>query len=47
MGIMSVVVATFADTSTSVPVYLCAALFGVMGAIAAIFPLEPARGRGV
>lgn len=47
MGIVSVIVATFADTSTSVPVYLCAALFGVMAFVAAIFPYEPARGRSV
>ncbi|KIY01102.1 uncharacterized protein Z520_02654 [Fonsecaea multimorphosa CBS 102226] len=47
MGIVSVIVATFADTSTSVPVYLCAALFGVMALVAALFPFEPARGRSV
>ncbi|KAH8747632.1 membrane transporter [Diaporthe sp. PMI_573] len=47
MGIMSVVIATFGDTSTSVPVYVCAALFGVLAAIAVCFPFEPARGRSV
>jgi hypothetical protein len=45
MGIMSVVVGTFANTATSVPIWLCAALFGVLGLIAAEFPLEPAKGR--
>ncbi|ORY19755.1 major facilitator superfamily domain-containing protein [Clohesyomyces aquaticus] len=41
MGIMSAVVATFADTKTPVPIYICAALYVVMAAVAAVFPFEP------
>ena len=41
MGIISAVVGTTADTSTSVPIYICAALFGAMGVVAALFPFEP------
>jgi len=41
MGIVSAVVGTTADTSTSVPIYICAALFGAMGVVAALFPFEP------
>ena len=41
MGIMSAIIATYANTETSVPIYICAALFGVMAGIALIFPYEP------
>ncbi|ROV88773.1 hypothetical protein VPNG_10286 [Cytospora leucostoma] len=41
MGILSAIIATFADTSTSVPIYLCAALFVAMAGISAMFPFEP------
>ncbi|KAG8623687.1 hypothetical protein KVT40_008663 [Elsinoe batatas] len=41
MGIMSAVVATFADTSTAVPIYICAALYIVMAIAAGAFPFEP------
>ncbi|KAI1266142.1 MFS general substrate transporter [Xylariaceae sp. FL1019] len=41
MGIVSAVVATEADTSTSVPIYITAALFAVMAIVAASFPFEP------
>ncbi|KAF2131830.1 membrane transporter [Dothidotthia symphoricarpi CBS 119687] len=41
MGILSAVIADVADTSTPVPIYICAALYVVMAAIAAIFPFEP------
>ncbi|KAJ4988972.1 major facilitator superfamily transporter [Stagonosporopsis vannaccii] len=41
MGILSAVIATVADTSTSVPIYICAALYIFMAAIAAVFPFEP------
>lgn len=41
MGILSEIIATFADTSTSVPIYLCAALFVAMAGISAMFPFEP------
>lgn len=32
---------SYADTSTPVPIYLCACLYIVMGAVAACFPFEP------
>jgi MFS family permease len=41
MGIMSAVIATYADTSTSVPIYVCAALYVAMAAVAIAFPFEP------
>jgi MFS family permease len=41
MGIMSAIVATEADTSTSAPLFVCAALFGAMAIVSAIFPFEP------
>lgn len=44
MGILSAVIATVANTSTPVPIYICAALYAVMAAVALIFPFEP-RGR--
>ncbi|KAK8204599.1 Filamentous Growth Regulator [Zalaria obscura] len=41
MGILSAVIATVADTSTPVPIYICAALYIVMAAVACAFPYEP------
>lgn len=41
MGILSAVIATVADTSTSVPIYLCGALYVVMAFVAILFPFEP------
>ncbi|KAF2856518.1 membrane transporter [Plenodomus tracheiphilus IPT5] len=41
MGILSAVIATVADTGTAVPIYICAALYIFMAAIAAVFPFEP------
>lgn len=41
MGIMSAVIATYADTTTSVPIYVCAALYIAMAAVAVTFPFEP------
>ncbi|GAB7354581.1 hypothetical protein MBLNU459_g5029t1 [Dothideomycetes sp. NU459] len=41
MGILSAVIATVANTSTSVPIFICAALYIVMAVVAAIFPFEP------
>ncbi|KAK7707114.1 Filamentous Growth Regulator [Diaporthe eres] len=41
MGILSAVIATFADTSTPVPIYLCAALFIAMAVVSVFFPFEP------
>ncbi|KAI1855237.1 hypothetical protein JX266_000102 [Neoarthrinium moseri] len=41
MGIISAVVGTTADTSTSAPIYVCAALFIGMAVVSAAFPFEP------
>jgi len=41
MGILSAVIATYADTTTSVPIYVCAALYIGMAAVAVAFPFEP------
>lgn len=41
MGILSAVIATVADTGTSAPIYVCAALFVAMAAVSACFPFEP------
>ncbi|KAK3072173.1 Major Facilitator Super [Teratosphaeriaceae sp. CCFEE 6253] len=45
MGIMSAVVATYADTSTPVPIYVCATLYIVMAIVAGCFPFEPMGSR--
>jgi hypothetical protein len=47
MGIVSVIVASFADTSSDVPVYLCGTLFGALAIVSFILPFEPARARAV
>lgn len=44
MGIVSAFVASSGNTATAVPLYVCAALFGGLALISALFPLEP-RGR--
>jgi hypothetical protein len=41
MGIMSAVIATEAKTDTPAPIYICAALYIALAAIAIIFPFEP------
>lgn len=41
MGILSAVIATVANTSTSVPIFLCAALYVALAAISIAFPYEP------
>lgn len=41
MGIMSAVVATEANTATSAPLFVCAALFVAMAIVSALFPFEP------
>ncbi|KAF7975460.1 hypothetical protein HWV62_9479 [Athelia sp. TMB] len=41
MGILSAVIATYANTSTPVPIYICAALYVVMALVALAFPFEP------
>jgi len=41
MGILSAVIATVADTSTSAPIFICGGLLIAMGLVSAIFPFEP------
>lgn len=41
MGIVSAVVASGANTATSAPLYVCAAIFIVLAVISALFPFEP------
>ncbi|KAF4471760.1 major facilitator superfamily transporter [Fusarium albosuccineum] len=41
MGIVSAFVASSGNTATAVPLYVCAALFGGLAIIAALFPFEP------
>lgn len=41
MGILSAVIATVANTETSAPIYVCAALFVAMAIVAVLFPFEP------
>ncbi|KAK3396777.1 major facilitator superfamily domain-containing protein [Sordaria brevicollis] len=41
MGILSAVIATVANTSTSAPLYICGALLVAMGVLSAFFPFEP------
>jgi sugar phosphate permease len=41
MGIISAIVATEADTATSAPLYICAALFVAAAIVSALFPFEP------
>ncbi|KAK4176185.1 major facilitator superfamily domain-containing protein [Triangularia setosa] len=41
MGILSAVIATVANTSTVVPIYICVGLLAAMGVAAALFPFEP------
>ncbi|RMD42880.1 hypothetical protein DV735_g2245, partial [Chaetothyriales sp. CBS 134920] len=40
-GIISAIVVTYASPTTSVPVFICAALFGVLAICAFLFPFEP------
>ncbi|KIW28339.1 uncharacterized protein PV07_08012 [Cladophialophora immunda] len=41
MGLVSAFVAAYADTATSAPIYICAALYIVMAVVAVTFPFEP------
>lgn len=41
MGIISAVVGTTANTGTTAPIYVCAALFAGLAIISVIFPFEP------
>jgi hypothetical protein len=45
MGILSAVIATVADTGSAVPIYICAALYIFMAAVAVAFPFEPYGNR--
>ena len=45
MGIVSALVATFADTSTSAPLYVCAAIFIAAAIVAALFPFGALRSQ--
>lgn len=41
MGILSAGIASASDTTTSAPIYICAALFVGMAGVSAVFPFEP------
>ncbi|KAI1826836.1 major facilitator superfamily domain-containing protein [Xylaria intraflava] len=41
MGILSAVIATVANTHTTVPIYITAALYAAMAIVAVFFPFEP------
>ena len=41
MGVMSAVIATTANTDTSAPVFICAALYGGLALCAVLLPFEP------
>ncbi|KAI8311995.1 MFS siderochrome iron transporter 1 [Colletotrichum sp. SAR11_59] len=41
MGIVSAFVASSGNTASAVPLYVCAALFGLMAVVSALFPFEP------
>lgn len=41
MGLISAFVATYANTATSAPIYICAALYIAMAIVAVIMPFEP------
>ncbi|KAI9315428.1 hexose transporter [Zopfochytrium polystomum] len=44
MGIVSAIIGTFANTHTTIPVYICAGLFAFLAFISFLFPYEP-RGK--
>jgi len=44
MGIVAALVGTYADLSSSIPIYVCAASFGGLALLSFLFPFEP-RGR--
>lgn len=41
MGILSAVIATVSNTSTTAPIYICAALFVALAVVSVAFPFEP------
>lgn len=44
MGMVSALIGAFTSTASSIPIYVCAALLGMAGVLAVLFPLE-SRGR--
>ncbi len=44
MGIVAALIGTYADLTSSVPIYVCAAAFGGLALISLLFPFEP-RGQ--
>ena len=44
MGIMSAIIGTYAPLSSSIPIYVCAAMVGSAGIVAIFFPFET-RGK--
>lgn len=47
MGLVSAFVATYADTATSAPIYICAAMFIAMAAVSVALPYEPLGHRSM
>lgn len=47
MGAMSAVVATYGDTTTAAPIYVCAGLFGLLGVISILLPFEPQHTQSI
>ncbi|KAL2205606.1 putative MFS transporter [Sarocladium strictum] len=47
MGLVSSFVAAYGNTATSVPIYVCAAVYIVMAVVAALLPFEPYGKRGM
>ncbi|CAF1574170.1 unnamed protein product [Adineta ricciae] len=45
MGIVAALVGTYADLSSSVPIYVCAASFGALALFSFLFPFEPRGSR--
>lgn len=44
MGIVAAIIGTYADLSSSVPIYVCAASFGALALLSFLFPFEPQGG---
>lgn len=47
MGTMSAIIGTFASTASSIPIYVCAAMLGVAGITALLFPFETRGKRSI
>lgn len=41
MGLLSAVIAQVGDTTTTTPLYICAAVFIIMSIVSAALPFEP------